>query len=90
MLRYAEHLLRLRQPKAAKQLLDQADDLIRAHGQYYDQMWRLELANSRVYWQQGEWLRAFRKLRSAIRYRNILHLPVRHRLRMLLRRWGLP
>lgn len=89
LLRYAEHLLR-RRDQGARQLLDRADDLIRAHGQYYDQMWRLELAYSRVYWQRGAWLTALRKLRSAIRYRNLLHLPVRHRLRMLLLRWGLP
>ena len=90
LLRYAEHLLRRRDHQGARQLLDRADDLIRAHGQYYDQMWRLELAYSRVYWQRREWFTALRKLRSAIRYRNVLHLPMRHRLRMLLRRWGLP
>ncbi len=90
LLRYAEHLLRRRDHRGARQLLDRADDLIRAHGQYYDQMWRLELAYSRVYWQRGEWFTALRKLRSAVRYRNLLHLPMRHRLRMLLRRWGLP
>lgn len=91
LLRYAEHLLRRRVGDAAMPLLQRADDLIRSHGQYYDQMWRLELAYSRVYWQWGEWRVALRKLRSALRYRNLLRLPVRNRLRMLARRlgWGL-
>ena len=56
-------------------MLHRADDLIRAHGQYYDQMWRLELTYSRLYWQAGNRLLAARKLRSAIRYRNLLRLP---------------
>lgn len=90
LLRYAEHLLRRRRPRQAGHLLNQADDLIRAHGQYYDQMWRLELAYSHAYWQQGYWILAARKLRSAMRYRNLLRLPVRHRLRMLRQRLGLP
>ena len=89
LLRYAEHLLRQHQPGQAQTLLNRADDLIRSHGQYYDLMWRLELANSRVYWQQGEWVSALRKLRSAVHYRNLLHLPIRHRLRMLWQRLGL-
>lgn len=89
LLRYAEHLLRQRQTGQAHPLLNWADDLIRSHGHYYDLMWRLELANSRVYWQQGEWVPALRKLRSAVRYRNLLHLPIRHRLRMLWQRLGL-
>lgn len=89
LLRYAEHLLRRRQPRQARSLLNRADDLIRSHGQYYDLMWRLELANSRADWQQGHWPAALRKLRSALRYRNLLHLPIRHRLRMLWQRLGL-
>ncbi len=88
LVRYAEHLLRRRSHQDAKRLLDRADDLIRTHGQYYDMMWRLELANSRVYWQQGAWLLAARKLRSAVRYRNLLRLPILHRLRMLRQRLG--
>lgn len=88
LLRYAEHLLRARRPKAAKARLDRADDLIRAHGQYYDLMWRLELANSRLHWQRGEWGLAARKLRSAVRFRNLLRLPIRRRLRMLRQRLG--
>lgn len=89
LVRYAEHLLRQQEYAAAQQLLDRADDLIRAHGQYYDLMWRLELAKSRSNWQRGEWALAARKLRSALRYRNIIGLPVRHRLRMLRQRLGL-
>jgi tetratricopeptide (TPR) repeat protein len=90
LLKYAEHLLRDRRLDEAKSLLDAADDLIRAHGEYYDLMWRLEAAYSRIYLQRGQFAPALSKLRSTLRYRRLLQLPMRHRLRLLRKRLGLP
>jgi tetratricopeptide (TPR) repeat protein len=90
LLKYAEHLLRARRLDESKALLDAADDLVRAHGQYYDLMWRLELAYSRIFLLRGQLSPALRKLRSTLRYRRLLRLPVRQRLRLLRKRLGLP
>lgn len=87
-LKLAEHLLRCGDHTRAARHLQQADDLIRAHGQYYDLMWRIELAQGQVFWQRRQWGGALRKWRSALRYRRLLGMPLRRGVTMLWRRLG--
>lgn len=73
-LKFAEVLMRQREYKRALDLLDRADDKIRAYGHYYDLLWRIELARAFIYWRLRYWTSARRKFRMALRYRRQLGL----------------
>jgi hypothetical protein len=55
-------------------LLDEADDLIRGYGKYYDLMWRIEMLRTLIFLRLGYLKIAFLKFRATRRYRNELNL----------------
>lgn len=75
-------------------LLDEADDLIRGHGQYPDLMWRIEMVRGFVFLRRDDWRTAWHKLRSTLAYRRALGLSTRvfaqQLLSRLVRQTGLP
>ncbi|MCI0562714.1 MAG: tetratricopeptide repeat protein [Nitrososphaera sp.] len=93
-LKLAELLMRQRAYDEALCLLNQADDLVRGYGHYYDLMWRIELARSFIYLRQGRFRSAARKFQAALRFRQELGLPttmlVRQLISRLLAGTGLP
>ncbi len=72
--KWAELTLRRGGLGQALTLLDEADDLIRGLGQYYDLMWRIEMVRGFVFLRQGQWVKAWRKLRVTLTYRRALGL----------------
>lgn len=58
----------------ASLLLDEADDLIRGHGQFPDLMWRIEMVRSFVFFRRRDLPNAWRKFRSTLTYRRSLGL----------------
>ena len=72
--KWAELAWRQGHLQEARSLLDEADDLIRAHGQYPDLMWRIEMVRGLVFLRQGALFNAWRKLRSTLAFRRSLGL----------------
>jgi len=76
-LKYAEMLTRHRRINLALELLDQADDLIRAPGHYYELLLRIEYARALCYLLRGDIRKALTKFRLAMHYRGELGIPMR-------------
>jgi len=85
-LKLAELLMRQKRYEEALSRLDEADDLIRLYGHYYDLMWRIELARALIFLRLGQARNAARKFRTTLRYRRELELPLGLLMRQLLRR----
>jgi tetratricopeptide (TPR) repeat protein len=86
-LKFAELLIRAGEYEPCLQLLDKADDKVRAYGHYYDLMWHIESAKALVYLRQGRFGNAVRKLRVAWNYRKTLGLPNILLVRPIIRQW---
>ena len=76
LLKYSELLIHLKDYPTAVKLLDEADDKVSRYGHYYDLLWQIELAKAYVYLRQGHVLKCRRKLRSVLRIRRHLGLPI--------------
>ena len=89
-MKYAEMLIRQRVYDRALRLLDEADDIIRGYGHYYDLMWRIELARALAFWGKRLWGNALLKARAVLRYRREIGLPNSDFVHQFRRRsrWG--
>lgn len=58
----------------ALEFLQKADDNIRGYGTYLDLLWKIEVIRAMIYFQTGQILEGFRKLRSALNLHKGLNL----------------
>jgi len=74
----AELLIQTGNITEALSLLNEADDLIRAYGHYYDLLWKIEIFKAQAYYKNGQYRTSISKLRSGFVYRKVIGLS--HRL----------
>ncbi len=94
LLKFSELLIRKNNYDQALKFLAEAAMFASGTGQYYDLLWRIELARCLVFLKIGRYGNALAKLRVAFRYRRKLSLSNWLLFRQLLQRWmqrsGLP